>query len=112
MKTNVTLFTFLIFILLISTSQASYGSLDSFERVKTHPRVCDRPAIDFFEGAIPGNGAIGVVVTTRPHAFVLYFGHYEVYLLIKPQTENFIASLDKNTQLRKEYWNNFKTGSK
>jgi alpha-L-fucosidase 2 len=51
----------------------------SFERSKLHPLKSDRPAIDFFEGALLGNGAMGVVVTTRPDGIVLYFGHNNVW---------------------------------
>jgi alpha-L-fucosidase 2 len=51
----------------------------SFERAKLHPLTSDHPAIDFFEGAVMGNGAMGVVVTTRPDAVVLYFGHNNVW---------------------------------
>ena len=51
----------------------------SYERAKLHPLTCDRPAPDFFEGALLGNGAMGVVVTTRPDAVVFYFGHNNVW---------------------------------
>lgn len=44
-----------------------------------YPIVADKPAPDFFEGALLGNGALGVVVTTRPDAVVLYFGHNNVW---------------------------------
>ncbi len=48
-------------------------------RAAAHPIVCDRPAPDFFEGALLGNGGLGVVVTTRPDAVVLHFGHNSVW---------------------------------
>jgi alpha-L-fucosidase 2 len=51
----------------------------SLERAKLHPLKSDRPAIGFFEGALLGNGAMGVVVTTRPDGIVLYFGHNNVW---------------------------------
>ena len=54
-------------------------SFSSFERAKLHPVTSDRPAPDFFEGALLGNGAMGVVVTTRLDAVVLYFGHKNVW---------------------------------
>ena len=57
----------------------SLGPFSSFERAKLHPISSDRPAIDFFEGALLGNGGMGVVVTTRPDAIVLYFGHNNVW---------------------------------
>ena len=51
----------------------------SFEQAKLHPLIADKPAIDFFEGALLGNGAMGVVVTTRPDGVVIYFGHNNVW---------------------------------
>ena len=51
----------------------------SFERSKLHPIISDKPAIDFFEGALLGNGGMGVVVTTRPDGIVIYFGHNNVW---------------------------------
>ena len=51
----------------------------SFEQAKKHSIVFDKPAPDFFEGAILGNGAMGVIVTTRPDGVVLYFGHNNVW---------------------------------
>lgn len=41
--------------------------------------VYSKPAPDFFEGALLGNGGMGVVVTTRPDAIVLRFGHNNVW---------------------------------
>ncbi len=51
----------------------------SFERAKNHSPVYNGPAPDFFQGALLGNGAMGVVVTTRPDAVVLRFGHNNVW---------------------------------
>ena len=67
---------FLIFCRKETVAQEAFSS---FERAKLHPLTYDRPAIDFFEGALLGNGAMGVVVTTRPDAIVLYFGHNNVW---------------------------------
>ncbi len=39
----------------------------------------ERPAVNFFEGALLGNGGLGVVVTMRPDAVVLRFGHNDVW---------------------------------
>lgn len=44
-----------------------------------YPIVCNKPAPRFFEGALLGNGGLGVNVTTRPDAIVLYFGHNNVW---------------------------------
>jgi alpha-L-fucosidase 2 len=61
---------------MIAEAQESFSS---FERAGLHPLTCNKPAVDFFEGALLGNGAMGVVVTTRPDAVVLYFGHNNVW---------------------------------
>lgn len=37
------------------------------------------PSVDFFEGALLGNGAMGVVVRSRPDAIVIHFGHNNVW---------------------------------
>jgi alpha-L-fucosidase 2 len=52
---------------------------DPIERAAAHPIALDRPATRFFEGALLGNGGLGVVVTTRPDAIVLHFGHNDVW---------------------------------
>ena len=58
---------------------AAQEPFNSFEIARLHPLTCYRPAPDFFEGALLGNGAMGVVVTTRPDGVVLYFGHNNVW---------------------------------
>jgi alpha-L-fucosidase 2 len=47
--------------------------------MKSYPITGDRPAPDFFAGALLGNGGLGVVVCTRPDAVVLRFGHNDVW---------------------------------
>jgi alpha-L-fucosidase 2 len=49
------------------------------QTAKKHNLVYNKPAPDFFEGALLGNGGMGVVVCTRPDAVVLYFGHNNVW---------------------------------
>jgi alpha-L-fucosidase 2 len=49
------------------------------ERAARHPIVADRPAVDFFAGALLGNGGLGAVVTTRPDAVVIHLGHNNVW---------------------------------
>jgi alpha-L-fucosidase 2 len=70
-----------LMILLFSCSRdtKTSDSLSSFETAKLHPIFSDRPALGFFEGPLLGNGAMGVVVTTRPDAIVLYFGHNNIW---------------------------------
>ena len=79
MKKNIITLISLILFIFSTKMGESQEPFDSFERAKIHPIVSDRPAIDFFDGALLGNGAMGVVVTTRPDAVVLYFGHNNVW---------------------------------
>jgi hypothetical protein len=53
--------------------------LTSFGQAAKHPIIFNKPAPGFFDGALLGNGGMGVVVTTRPDAIVLYFGHNNVW---------------------------------
>lgn len=48
-------------------------------RAGLHPIVREKPGPDFFEGALLGNGGLGAVVTTRPDAVVVHFGHNNVW---------------------------------
>ncbi len=62
------------------SNSISYGNKFSpFERAKKHPIEFNKPAVDFFEGALLGNGALGIVVTTRPDGVMMYFGHNNVW---------------------------------
>jgi alpha-L-fucosidase 2 len=53
--------------------------LNTWEQASKHAIRCDRPAPGFFEGALLGNGGMGAVVTTRPDAVVIHFGHNNVW---------------------------------
>jgi alpha-L-fucosidase 2 len=53
--------------------------LTSLGQASKHPIIFNKPAPGFFDGALLGNGGMGVVVTTRPDAIVLYFGHNNVW---------------------------------
>ncbi|WP_343702132.1 glycoside hydrolase N-terminal domain-containing protein [Chitinophaga sp.] len=54
-------------------------TFSSFEQAKKHALRYDKPAVDFFEGALLGNGGLGAVVTTRPDGIMIYFGHNNVW---------------------------------
>jgi alpha-L-fucosidase 2 len=56
-----------------------YCQNGAVQQAKKHSISINKPAPDFFEGALLGNGGMGVVVTTRPDAVVLYFGHNNVW---------------------------------
>jgi alpha-L-fucosidase 2 len=53
--------------------------LNTREQASKHGIRYDRPASGFFEGALLGNGGLGAVVTTRPDAVVIHFGHNNVW---------------------------------
>ncbi|WP_161601446.1 glycosyl hydrolase family 95 catalytic domain-containing protein [Paenibacillus luteus] len=53
--------------------------MNTLGRVRKHSITYDRPAPAFFEGALLGNGGLGAVVTTRPDAIVIHFGHNNVW---------------------------------
>lgn len=64
---------------LVCLGQRPQKSVSSFERAQLHGLTYPKPAVNFFEGAVLGNGGMGVVVTTRPDAVVLRFGHNNVW---------------------------------
>jgi hypothetical protein len=73
---------FLLTLILITNACSFHkdeNSFSSFEKARQHPIEFNKPAIDFFEGALLGNGALGVVVTTRPDGVMMYFGHNNVW---------------------------------
>jgi len=59
-------------------SEPASFPLDPVERAARHTIVRDLPATSFFEGAVLGNGHMGVIVTTRPDSVKIYFGHNSV----------------------------------
>ena len=61
------------------TNFMAQSRLNAFERASRHPISRDKPAVDFFEGALLGNGGLGAVVTTRPDAVAIHFGHNNVW---------------------------------
>ena len=72
------MFFLLLFVAAFSLSKAQSG-FDIKQKVKSYPIELDKPAIDFFEGAVLGNGGMGVVVTTRPDVVQIHFGHNNVW---------------------------------
>ena len=49
------------------------------QRAAQHPIALEKPAVNFFEGAVLGNGGMGVIVCTRPDAVMLHFGHNDIW---------------------------------
>ena len=48
-------------------------------RSSRHPIQRETPAVNFFEGALLGNGGMGCVVCSRPDAVMIHFGHNNVW---------------------------------
>lgn len=68
----------LLFGLMLTVSLAAFTH-NTYYPSAQHNIVRQRPATNFFEGAVLGNGALGVVITTRPDAICLHFGHNNVW---------------------------------
>lgn len=62
-----------------SATARSSDDWQSIDRAGLHFIERNQPAVDFFQGALLGNGGLGVVVTTRPDAVVIHFGHNDVW---------------------------------
>jgi alpha-L-fucosidase 2 len=61
------------------TKPAKTGTpFDPVARAARHAIKRNQPAPEFMDGAVLGNGHLGVVVTTRPDSVKLYFGHNSV----------------------------------
>ncbi len=69
----------LLCLLMFSFQTSTAQKLIAAALAKRHSFNIPKPAPDFFEGALLGNGGLGVVVTTRPDAVVLYLGHNDVW---------------------------------
>lgn len=64
---------------ILSLMNISASAIDSQRLAAKHPIIANKPVPGFFEGALLGNGALGIVVTTRPDAICLHFGHNNVW---------------------------------
>jgi len=69
----------IIFILLFITSSLNLFGSEAINRASLHPIEYNKPSINFFEGAVLGNGGMGVIVTARPDAICFHFGHNNVW---------------------------------
>ncbi|MDP4238423.1 MAG: hypothetical protein Q8904_03005 [Bacteroidota bacterium] len=55
------------------------SGVNTINRSAFYPIESNKPSPGFFEGAVLGNGGLGVIVTTRPDAVCLHFGHNNVW---------------------------------
>ena len=63
----------------VTGETAVLSNLSPGERARRHALVCSKPAVNFFEGALLGNGGLGAVLTTRPDAVAIHLGHNNVW---------------------------------
>lgn len=68
-----------IILFLLSVVSLNAVNATHIERAKRHAIRYDKPSIDFFEGAVLGNGAMGVIMIARPDAICFRFGHNNVW---------------------------------
>ena len=63
---------FLLTAICLQKSDMKGNNGDVSDIAKQYPIELNKPAVDFFEGALLGNGGMGVVVSTRPDAVQLH----------------------------------------
>jgi len=84
---------------------AGEPAFDPRQRAALHAIEMNKPAPDFFEGGILGNGGLGAVVCTRPDAVVVHFGHNDVWdIRIAEENKDKLVSFD-------ELWGRLKRGT-
>ncbi|KAA6301104.1 MAG: hypothetical protein EZS26_002752 [Candidatus Ordinivivax streblomastigis] len=84
--------------------------MDVVKRAHRHPIVLNKPAVNFFEGALLGNGGMGVVVTTRPDAISFHFGHNSVWdIRVAENHRDEIGTFDQVMQKAKALSPNLRT---
>ncbi|MDR2859256.1 MAG: glycoside hydrolase N-terminal domain-containing protein [Mediterranea sp.] len=84
--------------------------VDMVGKARQHPIEYNKPAVDFFEGAVLGNGGLGVVVTTRPDAIAFHFGHNNVWdIRVAENHRDSIGTFDEIMRKAKALSPNLKT---
>ena len=57
----------------------SFHPIDAVTRASGHAIIRGIPSVNFFQGALMGNGGLGAVVCVRPDAVMVHFGHNNVW---------------------------------
>ena len=76
-KGKITLRNYIILLMALFINLPATAS--SINKSSFHPIELNKPSTNFFEGAVLGNGGMGVVVTARPDAVCFHFGHNNVW---------------------------------
>ncbi|MDR1593009.1 MAG: glycoside hydrolase N-terminal domain-containing protein [Prevotellaceae bacterium] len=70
--------------------------MDVVAKARQYPIEMNKPAVNFFEGAVLGNGGLGIVVVTRPDAVVFHFGHNNVWdIRVAENNRDIIGTFDE-----------------
>lgn len=69
----------LLAMLLPSSAGLADDGFDPQAQASRHAIELNRPAVNFFEGGLLGNGGMGAVVRTRPDSVLVHFGHNDVW---------------------------------
>jgi hypothetical protein len=103
------IFKILLVLNIFSIQVSAQSNFNSARQAKQHPIERKGPAPDFFEGALIGNGGMGVVVCTRPDAVVLRFGHNDVWdIRISEDSKDSIGTFEEIFQKVKAIDSNLK----
>ena len=78
-KKNIFCVTLSIAIILFLAGPSRAQLINAKQRASSHAITARKPAVEFFDGALLGNGGMGVVVNTRPDAIEFHFGHNNVW---------------------------------
>ena len=79
MRTSIFISGLVASLAILSAAAAGEERFDPQAQAARHPIEMSKPAQDFFEGAVLGNGAMGVIVRTRPDSVFINFGHNDVW---------------------------------
>ncbi|MGQ9650204.1 MAG: glycosyl hydrolase family 95 catalytic domain-containing protein [Phycisphaerae bacterium] len=75
------------------------------QRAGLHAIEMNKPAQDFFEGAVLGNGGMGVIICTRPDSVMIHLGHNGVWdIRVAENNREKLLTFD-------ELWNRLKRGT-
>ncbi len=78
---------------------------DPQQQAARHAIELSRPAQDFFEGAVLGNGGLGAIVRTRPDSVLIHLGHNDVWdIRIAENNKDKLVTFD-------ELWSRLKRGT-
>lgn len=99
----------------IASTSSAMDQLEPHQQASRHPLEMNKPAQDFFEGAVLGNGAMGVIVRTRPDSVFINFGHNDVWDIRVAENnrdkivpfEEWWGRLKRNTDEDKEWFQTY-----